>query len=634
MIKCKYLEYVNRTNIIVGIVIIIIEMAIASWLYMHILNIDNEKNNEVLSVLDEKIIQSFNRTIVLTEYSLERNNAFIRLHGKYITNDNFSNYIQYNTSPIKNNTDFFIWIPMIRDSELLDLDKFCGKYDTKNCTLKIYDDISREFIVEKKANRSAYWPILTIDPIKSANEKIIGYDYGNGYSNAFGNEYEMKRDILEGNGNTIISGKIKTGIIDESRKSQFFLGKLGYDNTNRTQANITGISLAVLNINNITDNFDIRDEASNFDIFIFSRDMYGNIGLVYKHEKYEHDDIQHMNQIKGLSSEYEVGVANKKWIICIKYSEKYLNSLRGMEVVIIPAILVCLFLIVDIIYICSCIIFELMKEKSNITKEKSKIASDMLAYFNHEVRNPLNVIKGLLELNIDQLGELTGIKKCNTMCDDFLTDVKDETYVKTDMKNFRAIVSDLHTTLASCALMEHIVNDILVIKKLETGNLLLDNRVIDMIEYIDSIRRTMIQKFNEKPFVKFEINCIDIHKIYIDRIRLTQILLNYLTNALKYTDEGTIVLNIYKKMDMIRFDVIDTGMGISDDKKTKIFVPFDHENIEEATRHGEFGLGLYMCNSLATLMGGSVGFYSKYGSGSTFWIEFSCAIIQNDIDGT
>ena len=109
-------------------------------------------------------------------------------------------------------------------------------------------------------------------------------------------------------------------------------------------------------------------------------------------------------------------------------------------------------------------------------------------------------------------------------------------------------------------------------------------------------------------------------------------MLNYLTNALKFTESGSITLKIKLNKNNIVFSVIDTGRGIENTKKSIIFKPFSQANVTDATRHGGAGLGLHLCRLLAERLGGSVGFDSKYGEGSTFWLKLPRNIVNNDTD--
>jgi signal transduction histidine kinase len=116
--------------------------------------------------------------------------------------------------------------------------------------------------------------------------------------------------------------------------------------------------------------------------------------------------------------------------------------------------------------------------------------------------------------------------------------------------------------------------------------------------------------------------------LFIDEMRLKQILLNFLTNALKFTESGSITLKIEEFDQTMKFSVIDTGKGIPQNDKSKIFQPFNQINKEDASRHSGIGLGLYLCKMLSTCMNGKIGFESEFKKGSTFWVEFQKKVLK------
>ncbi len=114
----------------------------------------------------------------------------------------------------------------------------------------------------------------------------------------------------------------------------------------------------------------------------------------------------------------------------------------------------------------------------------------------------------------------------------------------------------------------------------------------------------------------------EIHAVHTDRYRLEQILLNFLTNAFKHTDEGVVTLSVsFSTMSLVRFAVWDTGKGIPPDKKEKLFHQFAQVSAKDSSDLGGFGLGLYLTKMLAGLLGGQVGFESTLGLGSVFWVD-------------
>ena len=191
-----------------------------------------------------------------------------------------------------------------------------------------------------------------------------------------------------------------------------------------------------------------------------------------------------------------------------------------------------------------------------------------------------------------------------------------------EKETYDSVISDLYTVSGACDMLEHIVTDILDIRKLESKKLSIDNKLVNIDIFMKDLIKTISQKINEKPELNFTQEYNKDQIIYIDPFRLKQILLNYLTNAVKYTNQGYIKIKIHEINDYIRFSISDTGKGIRVDDQKKIFYPFNQVSSDDSSRYGGIGLGLYLCKMLSELMGGRVGFSSEFKHGSTFWVEF------------
>jgi signal transduction histidine kinase len=147
----------------------------------------------------------------------------------------------------------------------------------------------------------------------------------------------------------------------------------------------------------------------------------------------------------------------------------------------------------------------------------------------------------------------------------------------------------------------------------------------ELISFCHDIAVGLIRKVHKENFIKFQLFQDENipRQIYSDEIKLKQILVNLLSNSVKYTQSGTITLSLTRQHNMLRFMVNDTGKGISDEQKDKLFIPFANE-FDKLNKISS-GLGLSIVKELAELLGSNIEFESQIGQGSSFWFEISFA---------
>ena len=169
-----------------------------------------------------------------------------------------------------------------------------------------------------------------------------------------------------------------------------------------------------------------------------------------------------------------------------------------------------------------------------------------------------------------------------------------------------------------------IINDILDLSKIEADRLSLENTDFPLSAVLDSVAAIIGQSAREKG-LRIETDSGDAPPwLYGDPTRLRQTLLNFASNAVKFTEAGSITLRARVLEDagetlLIHFEVSDTGIGIPPEKITRIFQAFEQSDVSTTRKYGGTGLGLAISRRLARLMGGEVGVSSQPGEGSTFW---------------
>ncbi|WP_196139070.1 GAF domain-containing protein [Aliikangiella sp. G2MR2-5] len=230
--------------------------------------------------------------------------------------------------------------------------------------------------------------------------------------------------------------------------------------------------------------------------------------------------------------------------------------------------------------------------KTRKAEEANKAKSAFLATVSHEIRTPMNGILGMLSL----LGDTT------------LT-AQQRDYINKISKS-------------STSLLE-IINDILDFSKIERGKLELENRRFSLIEVLDNVVDVFSSRVNEKNLkliVDVEPN-VALER-FGDSLRLSQILINLIGNAIKFTEEGLIRLQVIAIGNQrVKFSVIDTGIGIPEEKRELIFASFTQADDTTTRKFGGSGLGLSICQQLVTLMNGWIRVEGENDLGSCFTFE-------------
>ncbi len=233
---------------------------------------------------------------------------------------------------------------------------------------------------------------------------------------------------------------------------------------------------------------------------------------------------------------------------------------------------------------------EQLRAAQHLAEAANRSKSDFLANMSHEIRTPMTAILGYSDLIASRL-----------------SDPDDQQCIETIRSNGRFLLE--------------IINDILDLSKIEADKMELNIERISPEQIIADVVSLLEVRARDKG-ISLQVLVTDHlpQTIEADPVRLRQILLNLLGNAIKFTDKGFVKLVARADVSMARlhFDIVDTGIGIQKEQLTRLFQPFTQADASVTRSHGGTGLGLAISRRLAVLMGGDLSVVSEFGHGSTF----------------
>ena len=238
-------------------------------------------------------------------------------------------------------------------------------------------------------------------------------------------------------------------------------------------------------------------------------------------------------------------------------------------------------------------------------EKESRAKTDFLSNMSHEIRTPMNGIQGLLAL------------------------------ARANVNDRNLMDAYLDRTEKLSQFLLTLINDILDISRIESGKMELEKEVFDLRELATRLD-TMFRKTAEAKGIHWKVEMQDCRTHYVigDEMRISQVIINFISNANKFTPSGGLVTVTFREMEVIEgamhlmIRVRDTGKGIKEDFIDKVFHPFEQEDASTAHNYGGSGLGMAIADNIVKLMGGKILVESEEGKGTEFAVYITLPVAE------
>jgi len=234
----------------------------------------------------------------------------------------------------------------------------------------------------------------------------------------------------------------------------------------------------------------------------------------------------------------------------------------------------------------------LLAKAKEDAEDATRAKSSFLAMMSHEIRTPMNGVMSMAEM-------------------------LDQSDLSEDQRSMSAVIR------SSAAALLTIINDILDFSKIEAGKLDIEHTPFSLVDVAEGAGELVCQRAEDKGISLAVVVDPGVPQTVLgDPTRIRQVLINLLGNAVKFTETGGVTLRVLpKSSEVIRFEIIDSGIGLTAQQQSRLFKAFEQADVSTSRKYGGTGLGLSISQRLCELMSGCIGVQSEAGVGSTFWLE-------------